>query len=348
MEFRLASDRDSEAWERFVAVSPHASFAHSFRMKAVYERVYGYPTPYWMGEDAGRIVAVCPLATVHSLLHWNRALLVSLPMVTAAGILASDAVARYALAARLAEYAAAGHTAVQLRGHARDALPGAATFAGYVTFTLDMDGADCWSGLSSRNRGKIRKSRRAGNEVAFGGRELLDDFFALHLRRSVELATPPYPKLFFAALLDAFPQAEIALARHAGRPVAAMFNIGYEGVMNYVFGCSDSRNFETYPNNHLFYEFLERARAAGYARTDFGRSPVRAGTYAFKQQWNATEVPLAYQYLGPRAAAFAGMSIQDVRGSHAFRVFARAWRGLVPASLAARLGPALIKRMPLA
>jgi CelD/BcsL family acetyltransferase involved in cellulose biosynthesis len=351
LRFRIAAGKDDEAWERFVGAFPQAEFSHSFRMKTVYERVYGYRTAYWIGEEGGEIVGVCPLVYVQSLLHWNRTVLINLPMVTAAGLLAKDDTARSAFASHLDALSAAENAVIQLRGRVETALAGCATFRGYVTFSLPLRASTSsgyWEALSSRNRGKIRRSRKAGTTVRFGGRQLLDDFFALHVRRNTELATPPYPKAFFAALLDAFPHAEIALAENAGRPVAGMFNVGYKGVMNYLFGSSDSRFFDSYPNNQLFYEFIEHARAQGYDEIDFGRTPKGEGTYDFKKQWQADERDLFYQYLGNDADRFVGFSIQRVQKSFAFRLFSRVWSHYLPRRVIETLGPALIKRMPLA
>jgi hypothetical protein len=351
LRFRIATGQDQKAWERFVAEFPHADFGHSFRMKSVYEDVYRYRTAYWIAEEGDDIMGVCPLVYVRSLLHWNRMFLINLPMVTAAGLLVKSEATRAAFARHLDELSRTENAIIQLRGRSQTALDGLPTFGGYVTFSLPLHGPtsnEYWDALTSRNRGKIRKSRTAGTTVRFGGRELLSGFFALHVRRNTELATPAYPKAFFAALLAAFPHAEIALAENSGQPVAGMFNVGYKGVMNYVFGSSDSRFYNSYPNNQLFYEFIEHSRAEGYDRIDFGRTPLGAGTYRFKKQWHAEEVPLLYQYIGQGADRLVNFSIREVQQSFAFKVFSHVWSRYLPRRLIERLGPTLIKRMPLA
>jgi hypothetical protein len=274
-----------------------------------------------------------------------------LPMVTSAGLLAVDDAVRKAFVEHLEGVSRAAHAVTQLRGRPGTAIENINAFSGYVSFELALKNVTdeaYWNQLSSRNRGKIRKSRKAGTMIEFGGQELLDMFYGLHLRRNRELSTPVYPKEFFAAILDAFPKAHIALARNAGEAVAGMLNVGYKGVMNYLFGSSDSRFFDSYPNNHLFLEFIEHSRRDGYARIDFGRTPLGTGTYQFKTQWGAVEVPLHYQYLGKDANRFVNFSIQQVRQSIPFRVFARVWSRYLPARVTQKIGPSLIKRMPLA
>jgi hypothetical protein len=98
----------------------------------------------------------------------------------------------------------------------------------------------------------------------------------------------------------------------------------------------------------MFFEFIDRALAAGYRRIDFGRTPLGAGTYEFKRQWLAEETPLIYQYLGNNAEKFAAYSIQAVQRSFAFKLFASVWSRFLPRAIIESLGPELIKRMPLA
>jgi hypothetical protein len=320
-------------------------------MKALYEDVYKYRTAYWIGEDANVITGVCPLVYVHSIMHLNKTFLINLPMVTSAGLLTADSAARTAFFHHLKSVSVEENAVVQLRSRVENALDNITSYSGYVSFILSLKNEtrdDYWSALSSRNRGKIRKSRSAGTLIQFGGHDYLDDFYHLHIRRNTELSTPVYPKAFFAAILEAFPDAEIVLAQNGGHPVAGMLNVGYNGVMNYLFGSSDSRFYDSYPNNHLFHEFIERSRDNGYQRIDFGRTPLGAGTYRFKAQWRADEVPLLYQYLGKGAEKYADFSIQRVQDSLLFRVFSRIWSGYLPRRFVEKLGPSLIKRMPLA
>ncbi len=351
MKFRLATGQDRADWEGFLSGFPHAEFSHSFRMKGVYEDVYAYRTSYWIGEEDNVIRGICPLVHVHSLLHMNKTILISLPMVTSAGLLTADAAAKTAFLQHLKSVSADENAVVQLRGRAENAIDNVASYDGYISFVLSLKketGDVYWNALSSRNRGKIRKSRKAGTVVEFGGNGLLAEFYFLHVRRNKELATPVYPKAFFAAILEAFPEAEIALARNGDKPIAAMLNVGFNGVMNYLFGSSDSRFYYYYPNNHLFHEFIERSRREGYERIDFGRTSVGVGTYQFKRQWGADEVPLFYQYIGKGAEKFADFSIQGVQASLAFKIFSRVWSRYLPVWVTEKLGPGLIKRMPLA
>jgi FemAB-related protein (PEP-CTERM system-associated) len=351
LKFRLATSADQMDWESFVSGFSSAEFSHSYGMKAVYEDVYGYRTAYWIGEEGGNICGVCPLVHVNSLMHMGKTFLISLPMVTSAGLLTADPETQAGFVGHLASVGASSQAIIQLRGRSENALKDFDSYRGYVTFDLPLKGRtadDYWSGLSSRNRGKIRKSRAAGTTIEFGGQDCLDDFYKLHLRRNKELATPAYPKAFFTAILNVFPDAHIALARNEGAPVAAMLNVGFNGVMNYLFGSSDSRFFDSYPNNQLFHEFIEFSRRNGYTRIDLGRTPLGAGTYDFKKQWGANEVPLYYQYLGKGAEKFIDFSIQRVQQSFTFKVFSQVWSRLLPERLTEKLGPSLIKRMPLA
>jgi hypothetical protein len=351
VQVRLATDADGDTWDAFVATRPEAGFAHRFALRRLFRDVHGLATPYWIAEENGRIVGVCPLVKVHSLLHRARPILISVPMVTDAGLLAGSEPARAALVRQLEAFGAAERAPVQLRTRAGTAVPGVPGFEGYVSFSLELAGVgtdDYWRGLSSRNRGKIRKSRSAGTGIVFGREELLDAFHRLHVAHSAGLGTPPYPRRWFAGLLQHFPGTELALARSGSATIAGMFNVGVGTTLHYLYGSSDRRRLASYPNNQLLHAVIERARARGFERIDLGRSPRAGGTHAFKSQWLASEVPLYYQSLGPGAASLANLSIRDVQQTLAFRAFRHVWAHWVPHALVARLGPSLIKRMPLA
>ena len=78
----------------------------------------------------------------------------------------------------------------------------------------------------------------------------------------------------------------------------------------------------------------------GAGRFDFGRSTRQAGTYRFKKQWGAEEIPLYWYYLLPE-----GRALPELRPDSAkYRFMVACWKKL-PVGLATALGQRIVGKL---
>ncbi|MEE9212770.1 MAG: GNAT family N-acetyltransferase [Phycisphaeraceae bacterium] len=178
-------------------------------------------------------------------------------------------------------------------------------------------------------------------EIKWGGLDLLDDFYGVFAVNMRDLGTPVYPRQLFAQVLDQFAdEAELAVVRHAGRPIAGAILV-HGGGSTQVPSASSLRRFNhTNANMWMYYRLLVRAIERGSRAFDFGRSSVGSGTYRFKKQWGATERPTVWQYHERRGCA------GDVRpDSPRYRRCIDIWQRL-PVWVTRMVGPAIVRGIP--
>ena len=95
---------------------------------------------------------------------------------------------------------------------------------------------------------------------------------------------------------------------------------------------------ELKPNMFMYWNMFRFASEHGYDTFDFGRCSIGSGTYRFKMQWGAQEVPLYWHQWRPD-----GAGLQEPKGtSSAFRLAAWMWQRM-PLGLTNIVGPQLIK-----
>jgi len=330
------------AWDAYVARHPRATAYHASAWRRVIEETFGHTTVYLLALDDGRPVGVLPLALMKSLLFGR--FLVSLPFVTYGGVLADSEVVERALvdeAIAMARRERAGH--LELR-HVDDRALGLRTRTHKVSMRLDLprDADLLWRGFRAKLRSQIRKPQNEGVIARIGGIDLLDPFYQVFATNMRDLGTPVYPRRFFQAVLDAFPdRARIGVATLGDRPVAAGLVLGSRQDLEIPWA-SSLRPYNFLGGNMLLYwTVLRYACESGYARFDFGRSTPHGGTYRFKEQWGAQPVPLHWQYWLARGDATPDLSPANPR----YRAAIRIWRSL-PLAVANRLGPMIVSHVP--
>jgi CelD/BcsL family acetyltransferase involved in cellulose biosynthesis len=172
--------------------------------------------------------------------------------------------------------------------------------------------------------------------VEAGGASLLPAFYDVFAANMRDLGSPVHGRPCLQAVLEAFkPRARRLLARRAGRPVGGLLALVHGDTL-YVPWASSLRSEAAHcPNMLLYWEALRGACQDGHRRFDFGRSTRDSGTYRFKRQWGAEEVPL-YWYTLPLRGRAAPPAGADERLALAGRL----WRRL-PLGLTRWLGPRL-------
>ena len=330
-----------EVWNRYLEGRAHGSVLHRAEWEQVFA-VYGLPMLRLAAEREGKIVGILPLVWQKSLLFGNQ--LVSLPWFDAVSVLADDADAREQLiASAQAAARARGNAILQLR-QAEPLEPAYPVRNDKVLMrlALESDPETLWKRLSAKVRNQVRKGQKSELELARGGRELAGEFFDVYSANMRDLGSPSHKRKFFERVLDQFGNlCTIHLAKIRGRAVGAGFTIA-NGQRLEIPWASSLREFNGMCVNHVMYwEILADACRNGFAWFHFGRSSRDSGTYHFKKQWGADDVPLFWYHLADtRNAEHLVASPQD-----SFGWAQRVWRRL-PLWLARRLGPQIISKVP--
>jgi FemAB-related protein (PEP-CTERM system-associated) len=196
-------------------------------------------------------------------------------------------------------------------------------------------------GLNPKVRNQVKKGRKSGLEVSWGGQELLGDFYAVFSRNMRDLGTPVYGRRLFASALEEFPgRAELCVVRGEGRPLAAALLLHGWGVTEVPSASSLRSHNHTCANMLLYFHLLARAVERGQDVFDFGRATPGGGTYRFKEQWGAQPYGSEWQsYL--RSGTLDETRPDNPR--YQWRI--RMWQRL-PLWVAGSLGPWIVRGIP--
>jgi FemAB-related protein (PEP-CTERM system-associated) len=293
--------------------------------------------------EGGHTCGLLPLAFVRSLLFGR--FLVSLPYLNSNGALADGDAARRRLVDRavaLADELKVRH--LELR-HERPvehpALTGRMDAKVHMRLSLPDFPGPLWEGLSAKVRNQVRKGEKSGLTVAWGGEELLADFYAVFSRNMRDLGTPVYGRKLFQSILAEFPgDTELCVVRAGREPAAAAILLHGKGVTEVPSASSLRRFNPTCANMLLYWNLLDRAVRRGQGVFDFGRSTLDGPTYRFKKQWGARPAPAVWQYYQREGGA------ADVRPENPrFQRLIRIWQRL-PLPLTRWIGPAIVRGIP--
>ncbi len=322
---RRAGQEDNGRWDRFAQESPEATLFHCQGWRRSVERVFRHRPHYFIAEREGQVSGILPLFEVHSPFTGRN--LVSVPYGVYGGPAAADADSRLALLEAGQELARERRVGfMELRQIER--LPLAWPVHDlYVTFIRDLPEKpeDCASILPRKARQATNKARR-NEDLSFvrKGPEALDEFHDLFARNKRQLGSPPYPKSFFARLLEEFEDAALYCVMYQKRQMVA-------GVMTFFFrdlvmpyfsgGLQAYRALQI--NNYMYYMLMEEGVREGYRRFDFGRSRRDTGPAEFKVNQGFTPTPLNYQYCFVGAAEIPSFNPSNPRLELPRRIWTR-------------------------
>src|SRR5207248_2351701 len=138
-----------------------------------------------------------------------------------------------------------------------------------------------------------------------------------------ELGTPTYSKVFFQRILQEFPdESFICRVRHGKKTVAASFLTSYAESLEANWSSALQEHLQLLPNVFMYWNILCFAAERGFKRFDFGRSSRGSGTYNFKLEWNAREVPLHWSYWTANAMRAPAVNPENPR----FALAVWAWK----------------------
>ncbi len=301
-------------------------------------------TPFCLeAQEAGVTRGFLALAYVRSWLFGRY--LVSMPYLNYGGVQADNPAIAAALIDRAVELAdRLGVRRLELR-HERPTehprLRHARTDKVHMRLDLPASSERLFKDLDSAVRSQVRKARKNGLSVDWGGAELLGDFYRVFSRNMRDLGTPVYGKALFAGALEQFPdRAELCVVRDAQRPLAAALLLHGWGVTEVPSASSLRAYNRTNANMLLYYHLLERAVERGQDIFDFGRATPGSGTYRFKAQWGATPSGAQWQsYL--RTGTLEETQPTNPR----YRQLIRVWQRL-PVALTRLIGPPIVRGIP--
>ena len=155
---------------------------------------------------------------------------------------------------------------------------------------------------------KIRRAERE-NLTYEEGRSisLLDRFYRLVVCTRRRQRLPPQPFRWFQNLADCLgDRLTIRLLSKDGQPVASILTLAYKETLVYKYGCSDERFHNLGGMPLLFWETIQRAKAAGFRELDLGRSDLdNDGLLQFKNHLGAACSSISYYRYPAQAPASA-------------------------------------------
>jgi FemAB-related protein (PEP-CTERM system-associated) len=336
----------SADWDAFVEQHPEASIYLKSGWSLLARDVFRHSAYFLEARDqSGALNGVLPIVQQKSLLLGNFA--TSVPFFNYGGALAnSDAVIQSLMeeGARLAQQRGCSYLEY------RDArqMPGSwsvRTDKVSMILALPATFAELSKKLGSKLRSQARRADREEPGVKIGATELLDSFYQVFAQNMRDLGTPVYPKRFFAAILDYFPDnTALVVITSRGVPAAAAFLVIANGRAEIPWASCRAEMKPLGFNMKLYWEVLQYVCERKCTAFDFGRSTINAGTYNFKKQWGAQPVQLYWHRWerSPRATSQAG---DEENGRGLMYYAAQVWRRL-PLPIANAIGPWVSPNLP--
>ncbi len=344
MQIERVADPGDE-WDAFVEATPGASLGHAAGWQRVLRDAYGLDSEYLAARDAaGALAGVLPLVRFRTLR--GRMLLVSLPYLDTAGILARTPAAETALLeAAVARTRETGADRLELR--LREPLTGAPPAGEFNRIDLFLKLAaseeEQWTALPAKVRNHTRKATREGLHLIEGGPdELLQAFYGPFQHNMRDLGSPVHARRFFAAAAEAFgPRLRFVCTRLNHQAIGGLVAIDFAGTVNVPWASTLREQRHRCPNHIIYWEALRWSIARGAREFDFGRSPRGSGTHIFKLGWGAVERPLVWLAYTPDGQPLA---VAGPDPGVWLKRLSRVWTRL-PVALTTQLGPRIRQRL---
>jgi FemAB-related protein, PEP-CTERM system-associated len=345
MEICVARKSDQQAWDDYVRRHPKGLAYHQFAWKSAINTAYRFDARYLLAKERDSVTGVLPLILFSSPLF--RKQYISLPFCDVGGVLADNQETADCLveqAIELARRDKVGTIEVRAVGEAGDSKD-AAGEPQKVRMVLDLpgDSAALLAGLKAKLRSQVKKPMRDGLSFRVGGSELLDDFYAIFVRNMRDLGSPVHSRSWIRAVVQCYDQHAriVVVYTGEGQPAAAGVMLLHPAAVSNPWASSLRSCKHLNPNMLLYWAMLSFAADNNFPCFDFGRSTQDGGTYKFKQQWGAREIPLQWRELVHPHVIPAQTGPSRLR-----KVVEKIWSRL-PLNLTAFLGPIIRRHIPL-
>ena len=329
----------NDRWSALVSQTAHANVAHAPEWFGAIQKAYGHTPVYLQAEDADGHLAGLPAFLVRSRIFGT--VVASMPFLDGGGPCGTAGdLAHSAVQSLIEEAGRLGAGSVELRSTVEINLsvPALEDKVNLV-LPLPRDAGELWGRLDARVRNQVRKAERSGLSVEFGDREALDAFYDVFAVNMRDLGSPVHARAFFATVLEAFGhRARVGLVRKGPTVIGGLIALAFKDTLVVPWASSLHQYLALCPNVLLYWETLAAACREGFARFDFGRSSRDSGTYRFKRQWGAQEVPLYCYQIPIRRGGGRSLSPTDSRGARLVAL----WRRL-PLGVTRWVGPRVRK-----
>ena len=342
MDIRIAQERDQQAWDAYVRQHPKGLAYHQFAWKQAIKQAYGLDACYLLAEERGSVIGILPLILFPAPLF--RKQYVSLPFCDVGGVLADSSVVADQLAEQATLLARRNRIArIEIRAEGDLANNGASSQKVRMVLDLPGDSAALLAGLKAKLRSQVKKPIRDGLSFRVGGLELLDDFYFVFVRNMRDLGSPVHSRHWIRAVVQCYDQQAriVVVYTPEGQPAAAAVMLLHPAVVSNPWASSLRSYKQLNPNMLLYWAMLSFAADNGFPCFDFGRSTPGGGTYKFKQQWGAREIPLQWMDLLTKQV------IPTSTGSSRLRKTVEQVWSRLPLGLTALLGPCVRRHIPL-
>lgn len=327
-------------WDGFVRRQEGWTHPHRYGWRGIIEDVHGHDTRYLAARDSeGRLTGVLPLVRVRSLVFGHY--LMSMPFLNYGGPLGSERAVDelIARATEMAESEGADLLELRSRQALKTDMPVSHRKIA-VTLDLPKDPEILWDGLDSKVRSQVRRPRKEGVEVRWGG-DQVEPFFEVFSTHMRNLGTPTQPRDLFEAVRTTFgADAWFGCAYLDGKPIACGCGLVANDEVEMTWASDLFAYRKIAPNMLLYWSFMERAIEEGLSTFNFGRCTPGSGTHRFKKQWGTDDEKL-WWYQWPQEGRESTPSPDEDRWSWGPKV----WRKL-PESVANAVGPRVVRYIP--
>lgn len=295
-------------WDEYILQHPEASSYHLSGWQEPLGRALFHTPHYLEAWRNNTLVGVLPL--IHLRRPMLGDLLVSLPFVNYGGLLADDPAAALALRdAALARAKRLKVSGLELRQQHSDQVPGLPSRESRVSLMLDLPRTPdaLFKAIGQKLRNQVRKGEKSGLTHSMHGLDGLDAFYQVFVQNMHDLGSPVWPRFFFKRMFGPFEdRIRLHLAWHENRPVAAGFTFRFQRTVEIPWASTLREANPLCANVFLYHAIMKNAVLDGFEVFDFGRSAPDSGTYRFKKQWGARDVPLYWHYWPEQPVAAAG------------------------------------------
>ncbi|MDO4425056.1 MAG: FemAB family PEP-CTERM system-associated protein [Planctomycetia bacterium] len=298
---------------------------------------------------SGTLVGVLPLVWMRSVLFGSH--LISVPYVNVGGSVIPECPERDEIESVLADEAvrladSLGVKYLELRNIHEMRHP-KLTFErrGKVLMErkLPETASELWKALGPKVRNQVRKGEKSGLRAEWGGKEFLDDFYAVFAETMRNVGTPVYSRKLFEEIFEQFQErVEICLVKTPENSLAsAALLIHGRGITEVPSAGTLCWANAACANMFLYWNLLQHSIEVRKSRIfDFGRSTIGSGTWHFKKQWGAEEVPVVWKYYVREG------TMDDVRPDNAsYGLAIRVWKRL-PVWFTKLIGPWIVRGIP--
>jgi FemAB-related protein (PEP-CTERM system-associated) len=296
LEFEILTPAAAARWDAFVATHPAATVFHLAGWAQVMKTAYGHKSYSTLAIEDGQVRGILPLVEIKSRLFGHA--LISNAFCVAGGPLAADEETRLALlkeAERIGRATGAAHIELRDTQGGEGWLAKDDLYAGFER-EMDADEAKNLLQIPRKQRAVVRKAIEGPFRVTAD--KDVDTFFALFARTVRDHGTPVFPKRYFRAILDTFPDnADVLTVWQDDKPLSSVLSYYFHDSVYPYYTGSDPAARTAGTNDLMYWKLMRHAVARGYKVFDFGRSKIGTGPFSFKKNWGFEPRPIAHQYL---------------------------------------------------